>query len=240
MSLKIAILGYGKMGREVEGAALHRQHDIIARIDSESDWEEQAGHLSQANAAIDFSMPDVVLANISKCFDFDIPVIVGTTGWYDHINTIKTRCISENKAMIWASNFSIGVNIFFEINKLLAKLMNNHPEYDVWMEEIHHIQKLDAPSGTAITLANDIISHITRKQKWNNMLTNQSEELGIRSVRQNEEPGTHTVIYDSEADIIEIKHTAKNRKGFALGAVLAAEWIIDKKGFFTMKDMLKQ
>jgi len=240
MSLKIALLGYGKMGKEVERTALQHGFEIIVKIDTPEEWAKHYGEVPLADVAIDFSTPDAVLHNIDRCFDLNIPLVVGTTGWYEHLEEVKSRCISEGKSMIYAPNFSIGMNIFFEMNKHLAKLMNHHSEYDVWMEEIHHIHKLDAPSGTAITLANDIISNISRKQKWNNMLSDQSDELGIRSVRQEEVPGIHTVTYESDADTIEIKHTAKGRKGLAQGAIVAAEWIKDKKGFFTMKDLLKQ
>ena len=237
--LKLALLGYGKMGKELERLAIQRGHQIIVKIDTDEDWAQHYGEVALADAAIDFSIPTAVVKNIERCFDLNVPVVVGTTGWNNQLEPIKSKCLNENKSMVYSANFSVGVNIFFEVNKLLAKLMNNHCEYDVWMEEIHHIHKLDAPSGTAITLANDIISNITRKQKWNNTLTSESEALGIRSVRQDEEPGTHTVTYESDVDIIEIKHTAKNRRGLASGALLAAEWIKDKKGFFTMKDILQ-
>lgn len=237
--LKIALLGYGKMGKEVEKIALKRQHQIIAIIDNDNDWDNQNEALQLADVAIEFSLQESAPKNILRCFEKDIPIIVGTTGWLDNFEKIKNICLENNKSMLYASNFSIGVNILFEINKHLAKLMNNYEEYEVWMEEIHHIQKLDAPSGTAITLANDIIQNITRKGKWKNDMDISEDELYIRSVREAELPGTHSISYESDADVIEIKHSAKNRKGFSLGAVIAAEWIYGKKGFFNMKDVLK-
>jgi len=187
-----------------------------------------------------------VLGNIAKCFEAGTPVVVGTTGWYDELENIKQQCEETNSTLLYATNFSVGVNIFFKINKMLAKLMNNYPYYDVQVEEIHHTQKLDSPSGTAITIAEGIIENIDAKKDWLNVLTtddNKNEgnisqnELLIESLRIDSVPGTHTVIYDSEVDSIEFKHTAHNRNGFALGAVLAAEWLQDKKGFHSVQDM---
>lgn len=238
MALKIALLGYGKMGKEVEKIALQWGHEIFLKIDSDADWEKTKESFPEADVAIEFSMPEVALSNIKKCFDCGVPVITGTTGWYEKLDEVKKLCMEKNGAIVYAPNFSIGVNIFFEVNKLLAKLMNNHPEYDVWMEEIHHIHKKDSPSGTAIMLANDIIQNISRKKNWKNAIGGESADLGIRSLRIEEVPGTHTVTYESDADIIEIKHTAKNRRGLALGAVTASEWIIGKKGCFTIRDVI--
>lgn len=238
MSLKITLLGYGKMGREVEKLALQRGHKIFLKIDSDDDWANLENLFPQTDVAIEFSMPEAAVRNIARCFRHHVPVVTGTTGWYDKLDEMKELCIKNSGAMVYAPNFSIGVNIFFEVNKLLAKLMNNHTEYDVWMEEVHHIHKKDSPSGTAIMLANDIINHISRKKKWENNLGGDSGELGIKSIRLEEVPGTHTVTYESDADIIEIKHTAKNRRGLAFGAITAAEWIIGKKGAYTIKDIM--
>jgi 4-hydroxy-tetrahydrodipicolinate reductase len=211
---------------------------VIVSIDNLKDWKKKADKISKAEVAIDFSLPDVVIPNIQKCFDIGIPVVVGTTGWYDQIEEIKNRCNELEQTMIYASNFSIGVNIFFEVNKMLAKLMNNFKEYNVSIEEIHHTQKLDAPSGTAISLANDIIKLIERKEEWVKVLAQADSEFEIKSIRIPNVTGTHIIEYDSEIDTIEIKHTAKNRKGFALGAVIAAEWIQGKKGFFEFSSIL--
>lgn len=244
--MKIALLGYGKMGKIIEQIALERQHEIVLKIDQENMHELTIENLQQADVAIEFSTPHTVLGNIAHCFNADIPVVVGATGWYDQLETVKNECINRNSALIYASNFSVGVNIFFHINKMLAKVMNRFPDYDVQVEEIHHTQKLDAPSGTAITIAEGIIENIPVKEAWVNVLTTDDKDdnaqikpnqLLIESLRIEGVPGTHTVIYGSEVDTIEFKHTAHNRSGFALGAVLAAEWIKDRKGFFTAADL---
>ncbi|MFC2100442.1 4-hydroxy-tetrahydrodipicolinate reductase [Bacteroidota bacterium] len=236
--MKIALLGYGKMGKEVEKIARERNHEIILKIDNNNDWKNKSNLLQKAQVAIDFSMPDVIVSNIHKCFEKDLPVIVGTTGWYDQLEEVKKLCIEKEQSLLYASNFSIGVNVFFEVNKKLAKLMNKFNEYNVLIKEIHHTQKLDAPSGTAISLANDIIKIIERKEEWVKALAQSDSEFEIKSVRKDNVTGTHIIEYDSEIDTIEIKHTAKNRKGFALGAILASEWIFDKKGFFDFSVML--
>ena len=230
--MKIALLGYGKMGKVIEKIALSRGHQIVLRKTSSSSFEG----LKNADVAIDFSIPDAAVGNIMTCFDTNVPVICGTTGWLSQYEEMVTLCKSKNGAMIYGSNFSLGVNLFFEMNTYLAKLMSKFDQYKVRMEEIHHTQKLDSPSGTAITLANDIIqqSHYTN---WVLQNANANEVL-IDAQRIENVPGTHAVIYDSEIDSIEIKHTAHNREGFALGAVIAAEWIIGKKGIFSMKDVL--
>jgi 4-hydroxy-tetrahydrodipicolinate reductase len=230
--MKIALLGYGKMGKVIEKVALSRGHQIVLRKTSSSSFEE----LENADVAIDFSIPDAAVGNIRSCFDTNVPVICGTTGWLSQYEEMVTLCKVKNGAMIYGSNFSLGVNLFFEMNTYLAKLMSKFDQYKVRMEEIHHTQKLDSPSGTAITLANDIIqqSHYTNWVLQNAHLN----EVLIDAQRIENVPGTHTVIYDSEIDSIEIKHTAHNREGFALGAVIAAEWIIGKKGVFSMKDVL--
>ncbi len=226
------------MGKEIEKIALERNHEIYLKIDSPDDWEKNLYDFTKADVAIEFSTPETVLDNIVKSFSAGIPIVVGTTGWNKDLETIINLCKEKDQTLFYSSNFSIGVNIFFEINKKLAKLMNKHPEYEVYIEEVHHTQKQDAPSGTAITLANDIIKHLPRKQKWKNEMSEESEALGIKSVRVENIPGTHIITYESNIDSIEIKHTAKNRRGFALGAVLAAEFIHNKKGVFEMKDIL--
>ncbi len=244
--MKIALLGYGKMGKIIEKIATDRKHEIVLKIDHDNLHELTAENLKKADVAIEFTMPGSVLGNIAKCFEAGTPVVVGTTGWYDELENIKQQCEENNSTLLYATNFSVGVNIFFKINKMLAKLMNNYPYYDVQVEEIHHTQKLDSPSGTAITIAEGIIENIDAKKDWLNVLTtddNKNEgnisqnELLIESLRIDSVPGTHTVIYDSEVDSIEFKHTAHNRNGFALGAVLAAEWLQDKKGFHSVQDM---
>ncbi len=236
--MKIALLGYGKMGKEIESIALSRHHEICLKIDNEDDWKKSEEQLKHADVAIEFSMPACVIGNIKKCFMADVPVIVGTTGWNDKIGQIRDECIKNNHALMYGSNFSIGVNIFFEINRRLAQLMNDFDEYNVTVEEIHHITKLDAPSGTGISLANDILKLIHRKEKWINSKTNKPEELELVSKRIENVPGTHIITYESDVDTLEIKHTVKKRKGLAIGAVLAAEWIAGKKGFFEVRDFL--
>jgi 4-hydroxy-tetrahydrodipicolinate reductase len=244
--MKIALLGYGKMGKIIEKIATDRKHEIVLKIDKDNLEELTAENLQLADVAIEFTTPSSVFNNISKCFEAGVPVVVGTTGWYDQLGDIKQQCETGDHSLLYATNFSIGVNIFFHINKVLAKLMNNYPYYEVQVEEIHHTQKLDSPSGTAITIAEGIIENMDAKSKWQNVLVAdenntddniKSNELLIESYRMDSVPGTHTVIYDSEVDSIEFKHTAHNRNGFALGAVLAAEWLKDNKGFHSVNDM---
>jgi 4-hydroxy-tetrahydrodipicolinate reductase len=244
--MKIALLGYGKMGKIIEKIALDRKHEIVLKIDYDNQHDLTAENLQKADVAIEFSTPATVLSNIDRCFNAGVPIVVGTTGWYEQLDEIKQRYKASENAFIYGTNFSVGVNIFFHVNKLLAKMMNNYPYYDVQVEEIHHTQKLDSPSGTAITIAEGIIDNLDQKKHWVNVLTDvnnpvddnaKAEDVLIESYRIDSVPGTHTVIYDSEVDTIEIKHTAHNRNGFALGAVLAAEWVADKKGFFSVADM---
>jgi 4-hydroxy-tetrahydrodipicolinate reductase len=245
--MKIALLGYGKMGRIIEKIATDRKHEIVLKIDYDNLHDLTVENLQKADVAIEFTTPSSVLSNISKCFEAGIPVVVGTTGWYNELDAIKQQCDDGNHSLLYATNFSVGVNIFFHINRMLAKVMNNYPYYEVQVEEIHHTQKLDAPSGTAITIAEGIIENLDQKNKWTNIVIAddnntadeniKSDQLLIESHRIDSVPGTHTVIYDSEVDTIEFKHTAHNRNGFALGAVLAAEWIQDKKGFHSIHDM---
>lgn len=242
--MKIALLGYGKMGRIIEQFALDRGHEIVLKIDENNLDEKTTENLQQADVAIDFSTPHSVLSNIESCFKAGLPLVVGTTGWYDKIPEIKAECEACNNALLYASNFSVGVNVFFFVNQVLAKIMNRYPQYDVLVEEIHHTQKLDSPSGTAITIAESILDGLERKDKWINELVGNGEEvitkpdqLLIESHRIEDVPGTHTVVYSSEVDDIEFKHKAHGRAGFALGAVLAAEWLQGKKGFYSIKDM---
>ena len=230
--MKIALLGYGRMGKEIEKIALQRGHEIVIKSKSDSTY-----NILEADVAIDFSVPTSAVNNISNCIENQVPVISGTTGWLENYDKIVDLCNEKNGAFIYASNFSLGVNIFFELNNQLAKMMNSLSDYNITMEEIHHTKKLDAPSGTAITLAEGIIEN-SSKSAWKLDGKASEEILPITSKRIGDVPGTHVVNYDSEVDAIEIKHTAHNRKGFALGAVVAAEWILNKKGVYTMKDVL--
>ncbi|MCF6180730.1 4-hydroxy-tetrahydrodipicolinate reductase [Lutibacter sp.] len=231
--MKIALLGYGKMGKIIEKIALERGHEIILKVDK----DDLNYELSNTDIAIDFSVPTAAFNNIKNCIENNVPVISGTTGWLKEYNEIVDFCKQKNGAFIYASNFSLGVNIFFELNKNLAKMMQNLNQYNVVLEEIHHTKKLDAPSGTAITLAEDIIKN-SAKQSWILNVTTNSNEIPIVAKRIPDVPGTHIVSYQSEVDTIEIKHTAHSREGFALGAVVAAEWLVNKKGVYTMKDVL--
>lgn len=236
--MKIAIIGYGKMGEQVERAALERKHKIVAYIDSETDWKKYWNEFESADVAIDFSMPSVVVANIQRCFEAHKPVVVGTTGWMDQLPAIQKQCEQEGQSLFYASNFSLGVNLFFRLNKYLAKIMAKYEDYDVNIEEIHHTSKKDAPSGTAIVLANDIIAMHPQKESWVGEMNENRSELSISSQRLGDQIGTHSVIYTSPMDEITITHRSFNRKAFAIGAVSAAEWLLDKKGLFTMDDML--
>ncbi len=231
--MKIALLGYGKMGKVIEKIALERGHEIVLRKDRSDTFEG----IKNADIAIDFSVPTKAVSHISECLNQNIPVISGTTGWLENYAEMVDLCHEKNGSFIYASNFSLGVNIFFEINNYLAKMMKNLTDYKISMEEIHHIQKLDSPSGTAISLANGIIEN-TDYVNWTieNPTANQ---IYIDAKRIENVPGTHSVFYDSKVDQIEIKHTAHSREGFALGSVIAAEWLIGKKGVFTMKDVLR-
>lgn len=230
--MKIALLGYGRMGKEIEKIALSRGHEIVIRKDVDDVID-----INLADVAIDFSVPSSAFNNITNCINNKVPVISGTTGWLDKYEETVALCKEKNSAFIYASNYSLGVNIFFELNKQLAKMMRSLEDYNISMEEIHHTKKLDAPSGTAITLAEGVIEN-SSKNNWE--LGGEASEGNIPIVAKRipDVPGTHTVWYDSEVDAIEIKHTAHSRKGFALGAVVAAEWIVGKKGVFSMKDVL--
>ena len=225
------------MGKVIEGIAIKRGHSIALKV-NQTNLDFDLELLRDCDVAIEFSSPESAIENIHKCFDANVPVVVGTTGWYAEFNAVQERCISENKGLLYATNFSVGVNIFYEINKKLATLMDANSQYDVEVEETHHTQKLDAPSGTAISIAEGIIANLDRKDSWKNDMIVSENELAIESIRTEDVPGTHVVKYESDIDVVEIKHEAKNRNGFAYGAVLAAEYIHDKNGVFTMKDVL--
>lgn len=244
--MNIALIGYGKMGRAIEEVALNKNHSVVLKVDEFNADTFLSSELSKADVAIEFSKPEAAFSNIMKCFDANVPVVCGTTGWLDKMEEVKKICLQKNQTFFYSSNYSIGVNIFFEVNKKLAELMNNQPQYDeIFVNEIHHIHKLDAPSGTAITLAEQILEKIKRLNKWSSYSSDESklpskkeDELPVFSSREGEVPGTHIIKYFSHEDEIEIIHKAFNRKGFASGAVLAAEFIIGKKGVFGMKDLL--
>ncbi len=230
--MKIALLGYGKMGKVIERIALERGHEIILKKSSQDSFDG----LQNADVAIDFSVPTSAVTHISECLNNNVPIICGTTGWLEDYEKMVALCNEKKGSFIYGSNFSLGVNIFFELNEYLAKMMHNLKQYNVSMEEIHHTQKLDAPSGTAISLANGIIKN-TDSTNWT-LEEPKKNEIHIEAKRIENVPGTHSIFYDSEVDQIEIKHTAHSREGFALGSVIAAEWLIGKKGVFTMKDVL--
>lgn len=240
MKMKIALVGYGKMGKEIEKVALDRGHSIAAKVTSSNPLESQ--DISAIDVAIDFSTPSAVLSNIHFLVDHKTPSVIGTTGWNESLNEVKERVKTNDTVLLHASNFSVGVNLFFKLNQMLAKLMNQHSDYIINMEEIHHTEKLDAPSGTAITLAEGIIENHKLYEDWKcpqGSKTNANgKTINIEAIREPEVKGTHSIYYKSAIDTISIKHEAHNRNGFALGAVLAAEWIMDKKGVYTMKDVL--
>ncbi len=235
--MKIALVGYGKMGKTIEQIARSRGHEIVSIIDINNPQDFESAAFKSAEVAIEFTTPATAFDNYMKCFAAGVPVVSGTTGWLEHLDEIKQMCKEEGKTFFYASNFSVGVNIFFAVNKYLAKIMNNFPSYDVRMTETHHIHKLDAPSGTAITLAEGIVENIDRKSRWTLETAESSADLPIHAIREGEVPGIHEIIYESDADTISIKHDAKSRAGFALGAVIAAEFTAGKKGFLGMNDL---
>ncbi len=235
--MKIAIIGYGKMGHEVEKAALARQHEIVVTIDNPQEWEERLEKLKQSDVAIDFSQPDQVVGNINRCFDWHIPIVVGTTAWQDHFEEIKVRCLNESQSLFHAPNFSIGMNIMFMLNKQLAKFAEKYG-YQLSLAETHHIHKLDKPSGTAVKLANDILSVNHDYDHWS-IDTPSEHTLYINVTRIGEVNGIHSVVADSEADRLTLTHEAYNRKGFALGAITAAEFLIGKTGVYGMHDLIQ-
>ena len=238
--MKIALLGYGKMGHEIEKVAIDRGHEIVATIDNDEEWASKAAALRTADVAIDFSTPATAVGNIDRCFALHLPVVVGTTGWYDQLDAKIRECEEKGESLFVASNFSIGVNILFDLNRRLAKLMNRYGNYSGSITETHHIHKLDAPSGTAISLAKGIVGNIDRLAGWelDEGKAIPQEKLPIKAIREGEVPGIHEVVYDSEVDTIKIYHSAKSRKGFAVGAVIAAEYLKGKKGYHTMEEMM--
>ncbi|HEX6432209.1 MAG TPA: 4-hydroxy-tetrahydrodipicolinate reductase [Niastella sp.] len=236
--MKIALIGYGKMGHAIEEIALQRGHEIVLKVGIENVQDNTIDNIQKADVAIEFTGPEVAFDNVIKCLEAGVPVVSGSTGWLQRFEEAKAFCNNKKGALLYASNFSVGVNIFFAINKKLAELMAPHKEYDVLLTEIHHTQKKDAPSGTAITLAEGILQSIEQKKKWVNEESKSPEELQIISERIDPAPGTHTIVYKSDIDDIEIKHTAHNRKGFATGAVLAAEFLHNKKGIYSMNEVL--
>ncbi|MDD3160548.1 MAG: 4-hydroxy-tetrahydrodipicolinate reductase [Bacteroidales bacterium] len=236
--MRIALIGYGKMGKEIEQIALSRGHQIVSIIDINNIDDIDSDEFKSADVAIEFTSPAVAVDNYKRCFKSGVALVSGTTGWTCQWDEIKTIVEKEGKTFFWASNFSLGVNIFFTLNKYLAKIMDRFPEYNISMTEVHHTQKLDAPSGTAITLAEGILENVNRKDKWVEEVEEAANELAIHSIREGAVPGIHVINYESDADTITIKHDAKNRKGLAMGAVLAAEFTCGKKGLLGMKDML--
>jgi 4-hydroxy-tetrahydrodipicolinate reductase len=236
--MNIALIGYGKMGKAIEEIAVQRGHKIVLKIDENNLADFNKNNIAKADVAIEFTGPHTAIENLKKLIGFGVPLVCGSTGWTDHLSQINKLVEEKSGSFIYASNFSVGVNIFFEVNKRLAALMAPHKDYEVILEETHHTAKKDAPSGTAITLAEQVLHEIKRKKQWVNELSDNPEDLEIISQRVDPAPGTHNIRYSSVIDTIEIIHTAHNRKGFALGAVLAAEFIHDKKGIFSMKDVL--
>jgi 4-hydroxy-tetrahydrodipicolinate reductase len=233
--MKAALIGYGKMGQAIEKILKERGHKVVARFDREGPDTEK---LKEADVAIEFTRPEAAVTNLSKCFQAGIPVVSGTTGWLAQYDEVCELCKARNGGLLYASNFSLGVNIFFALNEKLGQIMNAYPDYEVSIREIHHTQKLDAPSGTAITLAEQVIDALDRKEGWNLDEKLDSKQLVIHALREDDIPGTHTVKYHSEIDAIELTHTAHNRKGFALGAVMAAEFLCGRRGIFSIKDVL--
>ena len=235
--MKIALIGYGKMGKTIERIALERGHNIVSVIDIDNldDFDSEA--FKSADVAIEFTAPHVAVSNIKRAFTSNVPIVCGTTGWTDALPELKQIIDLEGKTLFWSSNFSLGVNIFMAVNKYLAAIMNNFPNYNVEMTEVHHTQKLDAPSGTAITLAEGILEKLDRKDKWTKETENEPTDLAIKSIREGQVPGIHTIRYDSDVDFIEIHHELKNRESLALGAVIAAEFTAGKKGFLGMNDI---
>ena len=237
--LKIILIGYGRMGHEIEKAALKRGHEVVSHIDKDDQDKLTSDHLQTGDVAIEFTVPDAAYNNIMTCFKAGLPVVSGTTGWLDKYYDVRKYCLENNQTFFYASNFSIGVNLFFKLNKYFAQIMDKYSNYDVSIEETHHKHKLDEPSGTAVTLAELIMKEMNRKQKWTKKEDAEKDEISVKSIREDEIPGIHEVSYESEFDQIDVRHSAKSREGFSLGAVMAAEFIADKKGIFSMDDLLK-
>jgi len=236
--MNIAIFGYGRMGKEIEKLALERKHNVILRIDENNIKSITKDNFKEVDVVVEFSTPENAFNNINLCLDSNVPVVSGTTGWLDMLDKIINRCKTGDKTFFYASNYSVGVNILFKLNNYLAQIMDKFPDYNVEIEETHHTQKLDAPSGTAITLAEGIIDNNKRVENWDKEKFNSETSMPIKSFREGSVSGNHKIIYESSFDKISIEHDAKSRKGFALGAILAAEFIIGKKGYFTMNDIL--
>lgn len=236
--MKIALIGYGKMGKAIEAIALERKHEIVLKVSIENVEDNTIENIRKADVAIEFTGPESAFENIIRCIDAGVPVVSGSTGWLSKYEEAKAYCNQQQGALLYASNFSVGVNIFFAVNKKLAALMAAWPDYDVHMTEVHHTEKKDAPSGTAITLAEQILAAHPVKKQWVNQESSNASSLVIRSERVDPAPGTHVITYTSAIDDIEIKHTAHNRTGFATGAVLAAEFLQNRKGIFSMNDVL--
>jgi len=226
------------MGKAIEEIAVAKGHEIVLKLDISNQEDFTSENLAKCDVAIEFTSPHSAVANLKKCFDAGLPVVCGSTGWLSNWEEVAKACEANNGGLVYASNYSIGVNLFFELNTYLAKLMSNHPDYEVMLEEIHHTEKKDSPSGTAITLAEQVLKHIVSKKQWVNHISDNADDLEIISERIDPAPGTHKIKYQSPIDDIEIIHTAHNRKGFAGGAVLAAEFIVGKKGIFNMKQVL--
>ena len=237
--MKVAIIGYGKMGHEIEQVLLQRGHSVTLIIDQDNAAELNPENLANVDVAIEFTTPGTAYTNVRTCIECGTPVVSGTTGWHDKLTELQELCREKNSTMIWSSNYSLGVNITFRLNRYLAELMNRFDAYNVAIEEIHHTQKKDAPSGTAISLANDILARVERKQEWVNEPTDNEKAIEITSLRKGTVPGTHTVTYLSEDDKIEVKHTLFSRRALALGAVVAAEFIAPRKGVFTIDDLFE-
>jgi 4-hydroxy-tetrahydrodipicolinate reductase len=237
--MKIALIGYGKMGKTIERIARERGHEIVSIVDVNNLADFDSDSFKSADVAIEFTVPQVALSNYRRAFASGVAVVSGTTGWTDELPALKKEIEEGGKTLFWSSNFSLGVNIFMAVNKYLARIMNQFPNYNVEMTEVHHTQKLDAPSGTAITLAEGILENLDRKNSWVKEVETKQDEMAIKSIREGQVPGIHTIRYESEVDSIEITHDAKSREGFALGAVVAAEFTAGKKGLLGMEDMLK-
>lgn len=236
--LNIIIIGYGRMGQEIKQLAEKRGHHILMTIDKDNQEDFTPENLKKADVAIEFTLPDAAFDNIMKCFESDLPVVSGTTGWMDRFYDLRKYCLEHDQAFFYASNFNLGMNLFFKVNEYMAKIMNQYSDYDVEIEETHHVHKVDAPSGTAVTLAENLISEIKRKNKWKKEKREAEDEIPVKSIREDEVPGIHRVMYSSSFDEIELKHAAKSREGFALGAVMAAEFIHGKQGIYSMDDLL--
>lgn len=237
--MKIALIGYGKMGKTIERIAIERGHEIVSIIDIENIEDFDSEAFKSASVAIEFTAPHVALSNIRSSFKAGVPVVCGTTGWTDHLPHLKKEIEEKGYTLFWASNYSLGVNIFAAVNKYLAKIMNDFPVYNVEMTEVHHTQKLDAPSGTAITLAEGILENLDRKKTWKLDIAEESTDIAIKAIREGQVPGIHTIRYESDVDFIEIHHELKNRESLALGAVIAAEYTAGKKGLLGMQDLMK-